>query len=259
MEHPAWPKRLVIDWARGGNDLEDILLVKAAKELDIPIERSTCSMMERGRTPITADDLCAGGIPFIVQCLHKLKIEVPQENSYPSSLQPWLYRNVRQDVLWKVRERFAINQEPIFVKPASDSWKKFTGFVLKDSNDYRLASASKYTRVWTSDPIEIVSEWRVYVAHGEILAAEYYWGKPLAIPDPREIQKAIATLVEAKEAPAGFAIDFGVDSEGRTILVEMNGGFSVGAYGGLLNYHYWTMACAYWHHLTHPEPLTIPA
>ena len=32
-------------------------------------------------------------------------------------------------------------------------------------------------------------------------------------------------------APAGFGIDFGVLLDGRTVLVEMNDGYSLGSYG----------------------------
>lgn len=38
-------------------------------------------------------------------------------------------------------------------------------------------------------------------------------------------------LHSADQAPAAFAIDFGVLTDGQTALVELNDGFSIGTYG----------------------------
>jgi hypothetical protein len=247
-----WPKRLVIDWPSTGAATEDVLLYKEAEERGIPIIKSSRKQMERNRTPITPDDLVAGSIPFIIQALHKLKIDVPLEMSYPPSLHPWLHRRVTRDVLWRVRQRLAYAQEPIFIKPAEEGWKKFTGFVAMDANDYRIVKASKYTPIWTSNPIKIQSEWRAYVVMGEIRSIQYYDGDVHIQPDREEIARAVTTVVLSNEAPPAFAIDFGVDGEGNTILIELNGGFSVGAYGDVSSKDYWDMAATYWYFLTRP-------
>lgn len=173
MEH-QWPKCLILDWSHEAKALEDRLLLEEAKRRGIPVLKSSIKMMERKRTPITHDDLPAGSIPFMIQAMRRLKIDVPQELSYPPSLQSWFHRTIKRDVLWRVRQRLALTQEPIFIKPADDDWKKFTGFVATDANDYRIIKASKYTPVWTSEPITIQSEWRVYVVMGEIRSTQFY-------------------------------------------------------------------------------------
>lgn len=46
--------------------------------------------------------------------------------------------------------------------------------------------------------------------------------------DPAVIESAWAAF---DDAPAAYAMDWGVTDDGRTLLVEVNEGYSVGAYG----------------------------
>lgn len=135
----------------------------------------------------------------------------------------------------------------MFVKPAV-GWKRFTGFVATVADDPRFQGASKRNPVWTSEPIELVSEWRAYVAHGKILAIAFadHGGDSTRKPDENVIQAAVAALGKAGEAPAGYAIDFGVDRHGSTVLVEVNDGFSLGAYDNVDAATYWTVIAARW-------------
>ncbi|MFZ3002766.1 MAG: hypothetical protein WA071_20790 [Undibacterium umbellatum] len=43
-----------------------------------------------------------------------------------------------------------------------------------------------------------------------------------------------------------FCIDFGVTPQGKTALIEMNDGFSFGAYDGLSERIYWDITWARW-------------
>lgn len=40
-----------------------------------------------------------------------------------------------------------------------------------------------------------------------------------------------AAVIDYKSAPAGYALDFGVTRDGRTLLVEINDGYALGCYG----------------------------
>ncbi len=73
------------------------------------------------------------------------------------------------------------------------------------------------------------SEWRCYVCRGQILEMSHYQGDLFTYPDPQVIKMAVADFRSA--APAGYGIDFGVLTDGRTVLVEVNDGYSLGSYG----------------------------
>lgn len=60
--------------------------------------------------------------------------------------------------------------------------------------------------------------------------------------------EAINKLNNSSDVYAGYAIDFGVLSTGETALVEMNDGFSVGAYG-INQEDYTDMVMARWEEL----------
>lgn len=59
---------------------------------------------------------------------------------------------------------------------------------------------------------------------------DFYRGDPNIKMNNEVVENAICALDTAGESYAGYAIDFGVLSTGETALVEMNDGFSLGAY-----------------------------
>lgn len=251
MTDSVWPKRLVT--SKLVVEREEVLLNQMAERLGIPVVYTTPKLMGRGRTPITRDDLVTGDIKLITQALHQLGVAVPKDNSYPTSLHPWLGRKVTwrrslAEVLFEVEHRGT----SVFVKPA-DNLKRFTGFVLSHDTLWRGYGVSKSRPVWTSEPIVILSEWRVYVAEGVILHTAHYDKDRLVRPDTDVIEEAVAAYESSGEAPHGYAIDFCIDNKGRTLLIECNGGFSVGAYGSVSAEDYWRMATAYWKQLVTAE------
>ena len=78
-------------------------------------------------------------------------------------------------------------------------------------DDPRFNGVSKNLTVWTAEPVTLMSEWRVYVAYGTVLAIQLadHGGERSVRPDETSIHAAVATLVAAGMAPAGFVIDFG--------------------------------------------------
>ncbi len=63
---------------------------------------------------------------------------------------------------------------------------------------------------------------------GKVINVASYKGNPLVFPDPQVVADAINAF---QAAPVGYAMDWAVDGSGRTILVEVNDGFSLGNYG----------------------------
>ena len=230
---------------------EEQLLADHAALFGIPVVTATEKMMERNKIDLDNECLVAGTVPFVLQAMRRLGIDVPKHNPYPDVLTEFLRRKVwRQDRLRDVLAERDKGGSRVFVKPA-DGWKRFTGFVVEFSSDYRFNGASKNSPVWVSEPIEFVSEWRGYVANGQLLDVRFadHGGDKSVKVDMNVVENAVAKLVLSNETPAGFVIDFGVTSKGETALIEMNDGFSFGAYDGVNAQTYWNVTTARWFEL----------
>jgi len=131
---------------------------------------------------------------------------------YPIFLNNLLFRKVWKSDTWPLGRR-------IFIKPA-DTYKRFTGFVT--NGGYKGKKRPPY---WCSDVVKFNNEWRYYIADGQILTAEWYFGDEINTPDaPDCINLSV---------PADFcgAVDLGELSTGEIALVEANHPFACGWYG----------------------------
>ena len=90
-----------------------------------------------------------------------------------------------------------------------------------------LVSLPHVTLVIVWEYVLFDSEWRVFVVNGEILGLSHYQGDCFVFPDSETIRSSVRQF---RSAPAGYGIDFGVLSDGRTVLVEANDGYSLGSY-----------------------------
>jgi hypothetical protein len=70
----------------------------------------------------------------------------------------------------------------------------------------------------------------------------HYAGDPLIFPAAGVIRMCVGAFANA---PAGYAADFGVTGDGRTLLVEVNDGYSLG-HGGLVANRYAELLRARW-------------
>jgi hypothetical protein len=250
-----WPTRVVLQNKDGK---EEQLLEFQARILRIPVIRAGLKQIERRRVVLTKDDLVAGSVPFMIQAMHQLNIPVPAEDSYPDSLAEFMGREYRQvSSLKQALYEIDHSNKPRFIKPINH-WKRFTGFVqYPEIHDYRLGGVSRRLPVWSVEPISIVSEWRAYVVHHAIVSTVHYDGDDSVHPYVDLMTQVVQTYGVSGSAPDGYAIDFLVDSQGCTWLLEANGGFSVGAYddfsGGVGARDYWQMTAAYWKQLVQTE------
>lgn len=232
-----------------------------AETLGLPVVRASEKMMERAKVPLDGSVLVAGTVPFVLHAMRRLGVAVPQHEPYPQELTPWLHRRVwKCDRLRDVLDDLKQGGPRVFVKPAL-GWKKFTGFVVEFADDYRFGGVSKNVPVWVSEPLQFVSEWRAYVAHGEVLDVRFadHGGERSAEPDFAAIREAVHQFGHAGRAPAGYVIDFGVTADGRTALVEVNDGFSFGAYDGISAEVYWAVTAARWQELVESAGRTAVA
>lgn len=202
--------------------------------------RSFCTLEEL--SDWQPDELIVGGLGSVLPKLREYGVE-PPELDYPESLNAYLGRRVWRTTL----DRILAEKEccPVFVKPVRD--KLFTGFVLRTNRDLpKLSHCSPQEPVLCSEVVPFLAEWRVFVRYGQILDVRPYYGNWRVSYRANVIENALRDFTDA---PAGFALDFGVIQSGETLLVEVNDGFSLGCYG-LEPVSYARLLSARWAELT---------
>ncbi len=195
---------------------------------------------------ISTDSPVSGGIPVVLSALAKLGVSAPELPSIPSILERFAGRKT-----WAATMQFARNTieggSPLFVKPVPKDRKLFVGTVLRSFRDtIPTAHVPADYPVICSDVVEFISEYRAFVLDREILDLRHYKGDFRAYPDISVVESAVASYIDS---PAAYGIDFGVTSDGRTLLVETNEAYSLGCYG-LAPILYSTLLEKRWNELT---------
>jgi hypothetical protein len=181
-----------------------------------------------------------GGVTVFRKIIDKLGINYPPFDCYPESLKPYYKRNIQRTTLGQVRFEFNKNTTPIFVKPVVP--KEFNGRILNSCLDLiSMAKKPDELEVYTSDPIEILSEFRVYVLDGEILDVKNYYGDWSLTPSVDFVENVVRNY---KNAPVAYGVDIGVNKE-SAFVVEVNDGCNLGNYG-LDSIHYGEMIVSRW-------------
>ena len=168
------------------------------------------------------EDVVVGGVIMVRHALNEKGI-IPEYLDYPEELYGYLGRKI-----WKCRLKDICNEElPIFIKPLEE--KIAPGIVVKskeDLDEYWLLEPE--TEIYCSEVVNIVSEWRCFLLYGQIIGIQFYYGDCEIECDRAVIDAAVN---DYSNMPAGVAMDFGVTDDGQTILIEVNDGYSLGAYG----------------------------
>ena len=192
------------------------------------------------------EDIVVGGMLIMEHVFNELEIKLPVYN-YPEELNKYLGRQIKVIKLKDLNE----DMLPIFIKPVEEKIAK--GIVvesLEDLKEYELLDPE--TEIICSEPVRFVSEWRCFVRYGEVIGIQFYNGDVTIKPDNKIIDTAVREYISI---PAACSLDFGVTEEGNTILIEMNDGFSIGAYG-LNDELYSKFLMARWAELLNiPDPL----
>ena len=134
---------------------------------------------------------------------------------------------------------------PVFVK--SVEGKRLPGRVIGSVKDLvGMGSYYEDQPIICSEVVDFVAEWRVFVRYGQVEAVKQYLGDWHYHYDPHFIENC---LRDYHSQPAGFSLDIGVDKNSTTMLVEINEGYSLGAYG-LFATDYAKLLSARWAELT---------
>lgn len=227
----GYPETEVLDYARRGFWLLGVETTPFESTFDIESLHDL--------SPLTG---LAGYIEDIHTALTKLNKPIPKPHDYPEELSEFFGRKIRKDKLGNVRNL----TESYFIKPISH--KLFNGMVWNNDSFSRrlIVTQPDDLDVWVSDYVNFVSEYRVFVLDGRILDCRNYRGDWSKAPNKEIIEAGVKVI---GKNPIAYCIDWGVLDNGKTVLVEMNDGFSFGHYG--LNPVYCAhMLSARWHELT---------
>lgn len=210
------------------------------RELEIPVVKYKAVYSITDNEP---EDPVVGTVSDVKVALERFGVKLTPLD-YPDELLPFTGRKIWKSTL------FTITSHPedwhVFVKPVEDI-KRFHGTVLDKSEDLiKLGGGLEDIDVWCSEKVRFISEWRLWVLHGEILGLTPYKGRWDVFPDVNILRRSVAAYTSA---PAGYAIDFGVTEEGRTLLVEVSDGYSLASFG-LSPHLYMNILAARWKELT---------
>jgi len=194
---------------------------------------------------IEKEDLFVGFVNETKQVLQSLNISVPEVSCYPDSLTPYYGRKI-----WRSTLRQFISDETfgVFIKPAEN--KFFTGKLIRSFRDLiSIGYQQNDVNIWCSAPIDIVTECRCFVWYGKIIDIRNYKGSWKLRPDIKIIEEAV---IRFDQNLNGYAIDFGVTREGKTVVIEVNDGYALGNYG-LFSVDYCKLLNARWTQITETE------
>lgn len=193
----------------------------------------------------TPEDIIVSHVGIVRNHLKRLGFDYP-EICYPEELKQYLGRNVELMNLSEVIRK--PEKWPVFIKPVKG--KLFVGTVVRNAVDLiDVANLPNDTKIYSSNVIDIVSEWRAFVRYGEVVDVRHYNGDWTKIYNPKVIKDCVSCY---NSAPAGYGMDFGVTKQGETVLIEVNEGYSLGCYG-LYPVEYAKLISARWAQLTNTE------
>lgn len=219
------------------NSVETRTIRTASMLLDhLQISDATIETLPQHARKLADGAMPVGSFGFVREAMHIGGLVEPVNLSYPDSAKPFLHRMVRQCNAGEVIGR-------VFVKPVAT--KLFTGFVfdtMQEREAYSAHDQEQYDgfmelaageKVFISEPVEWLSEWRFYVAKGQIIGqARYDQNESEDAPVPKF--ETVKSCIQALAFEHPYAVDFGVLSSGETALVEVNDAWAIGLYGSAL-------------------------
>jgi len=175
-------------------------------------------------TSAEISDIVVGGVGRVKQFLTERGIVV-NDIDYPDSLSSYYGRKI-----WETTSDTFLSEKknfPLFIKPKQG--KLFTGFICNSEADIAgRFSPEESIPVYCSEVRNIVTEWRCFVRYGEILDIRRYKGELGRVYSLQKVKEMISSY---SDAPTAYSIDIGLTAENKTIIVEVNDGYSLGSYG----------------------------
>ena len=191
------------------------------------IRKFLFSDLKAGMIRLEPGNIVYGNINSVRLALKYLGKAQPPCLDIPDILLPWCHRKIFHSTLGQIRYESA--KWPVFLKPA-EGHKLFTGYVMKDFlGVIQTAGFPEEMPVLCSEVVKFTSEYRAFIHLNDLLGIKHYKGNPFIAPCEATVMEMIKAYAE--HAPAAYSLDVGILEDGRTALVEINDGFSLGAYG----------------------------
>ena len=176
------------------------------------------------------DIIFVGSVGVMYEVIRRANKPKPDVSDFPDELKDFFGRKIFVATMADVHKW--IHEEPhrlpLHIKPA-DKQKLFVGAVVEKFRDIiPMSHVSKEEPVFAQEVIKMKSEWRASILRKKIINVSHYHGDPLLFPDKNIM---VSALEKFSKAPIGFAMDWAVLEDGRTVLIEVNDGFGLGNYG----------------------------
>ncbi|MFW5847463.1 MAG: ATP-grasp domain-containing protein [bacterium] len=154
--------------------------------------------------------------------------KMPDNIDFPSFLFTgnFIDRDLTKMKLNDFIKKFKQNNEPKFIKPVLT--KLFDGALISKLQHLNYLNNFDNPLVWVSDPIHIISEYRIYVHNNHMVYSSNYNGDFKVIPDYDYIETLIKNY---QDAPVAYTIDVGILNNGKTTVIEFNDFWAIGSYG----------------------------
>lgn len=218
-----------------------------------PTRFYTWNELKSGSLPLSRETLLVGGMESVRTALMQIGITPPSPPSIANELKPHLGRNIWFSTLQEIRDRAHTlsADSSVFIKPKNIA-KAFAGHVVVDPSALDLtARFDGAMEILVSDPVSFISEWRFFVLRQEIIGFSHYAGEFLVYPQPEAVRRAIRDYAEG--APIAYAIDFGVTTEDKTLVIEVNDAYALSCYG-LQPSRYAEMLVSRWEQIVQSPP-----
>ena len=173
------------------------------EELEYDITLSN-KWLELTKNDFEQFDVCVGGVDMCRYALSKMQVRNYDSSCYPQQLKSFLFRNIEEI---RICDLYKVKSKK-FIKPIRP--KRFVGFTT-DNEDLlvSLMNLDEEEKIYVSDCVNFLSEWRVYVNNNEIKAICNYNGNPTMFPDVNKVKKRIADF----EGPCCYVLDVGTLAE----------------------------------------------
>jgi hypothetical protein len=180
---------------------------------------------------ITKQTLIHGYVGSVKSALKRLDVEPqPRITGWPpEELHGFYGRKFWKATMAEIRLNWAEDKH-VFIKPLNED-KVFTGHLTSGQigDLIQTAGIPDDFKLFCSEPVEFLAEYRLFVHKGIILDCRRYRGDFRRLVD---LDVTAQECVKAyKSAPVAYSLDLGLVSDGRTVVVEVNDAHSLGAYG----------------------------
>ena len=189
---------------------------------------------------VQKDDVVYGGINTTLALLDRMGFPRPELINAHRELPEFLGREVRETTVGALRQNEA-GMYPMFIKPLEDN-KLFDGAVVHSPIAVllKLKQYADDVEIFASDFVTFAGEYRCFVNEGQLVGIQHYKGGYL---DYIDTDVVLAAIQAYRTPPASYSLDFGITEKqlavekgdmpkpGKTLLIEINDGFGLGAYG----------------------------